>query len=96
MSTAKQKQSGDRERDAKKALPGRRFVKEQNSGDCHDRGAAGKNRGHGGKRPTFLEEQKERNCPGPDADSSEQRIIESGAAKLLVPAPGQPKKCEVK
>ena len=51
--------------------------------------------GTAGSGPTFLEEKKKRDRSGTDADSGEQRIIESCATEFLVPASAQPKKREI-
>src|SRR5205085_2868888 len=67
------------------------FVKKQNPGDRHDGGAAGEDCRHGRKRSPFLKQKKERNCPGSNTDSSENRIVKTGTAEFLIPASAKPK-----
>src|SRR5438132_1110924 len=76
-------------------MPRRRSVKKQNAGDRHDRCASGENCRNCGERSALLEQKEERDRSCADTDSSEQRVIEPGAAEFLVPASAEPENRQI-
>ena len=70
-------------------------MKKQNAGDRHDRGASGENCRNCGERSALLEQKEERDRSCADTDSSEQRVIEPGAAEFLVPASAEPENRQI-
>ncbi len=55
----------------------------------------GEDRWHGGKRPTLLKKEKERDRSGPYANSGQRRVTKTFTAKFLVPTAAKPKRGEI-
>lgn len=93
--TAKEKETGNGESDAKQALPRSWLVKEDNASDGHDSCSTGEDDRYRRERTSALKEQKEYDSTSADADASERGIPEARETELLIPAPVEVKKREI-
>src|SRR2546430_7333312 len=81
-----QKQTNDRKRNADYSLTRRRFMKNQDACDGHDRRAACQNSRHRRERSALLKKKEERDGAGADANAGNQRVSKTSSAEFLTPS----------